>query len=53
MGVSEKKAAAKDDIRRERLPLYLAEYVCRYNHRSVMIKDQIKDYDVIDIVKIL
>jgi transposase len=25
--------AAKGGIRRERLPLYLAEYVWRYNHR--------------------
>jgi transposase-like protein len=33
---------AKGGIRRERLPLYLAEYVWRYNHRNMEIKDQIK-----------
>jgi len=34
--------AAKGGIRRERLPLYIAEYAWRYNHRSLEAKDQIK-----------
>ena len=33
--------AAKGGIRRERLPLYLAEYVYRYNHRGQEITTQI------------
>jgi len=34
--------AAKGGIRQKRLPLCLAEYVWRYNHRELDIKDQIK-----------
>jgi hypothetical protein len=34
--------AAKGGIRQERLPFYLAEYVWRYNHRELEIRDQIK-----------
>ena len=34
--------AAKGWIRQERLPLYLAEYVWRYNHRELEIRDQIE-----------
>jgi len=41
-GYLKRMLAAKGGIRRERLPLYIAEYVWRYNHRSMDIKDQIK-----------
>ena len=41
-GYLKRKLAAKGGIRRERLPLYLAEYVWRYNHRDMKIVDQIK-----------
>ena len=41
-GYLKRKLAAKGGIRRERLPLYLAEYVWRYNHRDLPIEDQIK-----------
>ena len=41
-GYLKRKLAAKGGIRRERLLLYLAEYVWRYNHRDMKIKDQIK-----------
>jgi len=41
-GYLKRKLVAKGGIRRERLPLYLAEYVWRYNHRNMEIKDQIK-----------
>lgn len=34
-GYLKRQLAAKGGIRRERLPLYLAEYVWRYNHRSL------------------
>jgi transposase len=34
-GYLKRKLAAKGGIRRERLPLYLAEYVWRYNHRDL------------------
>lgn len=39
-GYLKRRLAAKGGIRRERLPLYLAEYVWRYNHRSRVIKEQ-------------
>ena len=39
-GYLKRRLAAKGGIRRERLPLYLAEYVWRYNHRSLAIKAQ-------------
>jgi len=39
-GYLKRRLAAKGGIRRERLPLYLAEYVWRYNHRSLSIQDQ-------------
>ena len=35
-----KRLAAKGGIRKERLPLYLAEYVWRYNHRNDSIQIQ-------------
>ena len=41
-GYLKRKLVAKGGVRRERLPLYLAEYVWRYNHRNMEIKDQIK-----------
>lgn len=34
--------AAKGSIRQERLPLYLAEYVWRYNHRHLSRAEQVK-----------
>jgi transposase-like protein len=40
-GYSKRMLAAKGGIRQERLPLYLAEYVWRYNHRELKIGDQI------------
>jgi transposase len=40
-GYLKRLLAAKGGIRQERLPLYLAEYVWRYNHRGLKIKDQI------------
>jgi transposase len=41
-GYLKRRLAAKGGIRRERLPLYLAEYVWRYNYRDMKIEDQIK-----------
>ena len=41
-GYLKRRLAAKGGIRRERLPLYLAEYVWRYNNRDMKIQDQIK-----------
>ena len=40
-GYLKRMLAAKGGIRRERLPLYLAEYVWRYNQRKLAIRDQI------------
>jgi len=39
-GYLKRKLAAKGGIRRKRLPLYLGEYVWRYNHRHQPLKDQ-------------
>lgn len=39
-GYLKRRLAAKGGIRRERLPLYLAEYVWRYNHRSYSVQAQ-------------
>jgi len=39
-GYLKRRLTAKGGIRRERLLLYLAEYVWRYNHRSLSIQDQ-------------
>ena len=39
-GYCKRRLAAKGGIRRERLPLYLAEYVWRYNHRRLSIDQQ-------------
>ncbi len=40
-GYLKRRLAAKGGIRRIRLPLYLAEYVWRYNHRHLTIKQQV------------
>jgi len=40
-GYMKRMLAAKGGIRRERLPLYIAEYAWRYNHRNMEPKDQI------------
>jgi len=40
-GYLKRRLAAKGGIRRTRLPLYLAEYVWRYNHRSLTVDQQI------------
>ena len=39
-GYLKRRLAAKGGIRRERLPLYLAEYVWRYNHRKLTVDQQ-------------
>ncbi len=39
---NKRRLAAKGGIRRERLPLYLAEYVWRYNHRRLSGPEQVK-----------
>lgn len=39
-GYLKRRLAAKGGIRRERLPLYLAEYVWRYNHRHLPVPKQ-------------
>lgn len=41
-GYLKRRLAAKGGIRRERLPLYLAEYVWRYNHRHLSRSQQVK-----------
>lgn len=41
-GYLKRRLAAKGGIRQERLPLYLAEYVWRYNHRNDSIDTQKK-----------
>jgi transposase len=41
-GYFKRRLAAKGGIRRERLPLYVADYVWRYNHRRLSIDDQVK-----------
>lgn len=40
-GYLKRKLASKGGIRKERLPLYLAEYVWRYNHRNLTMQKQI------------
>lgn len=39
-GYIKRKLAAKGGIRKEMLPLYLGEYVWRYNHRKLSLKEQ-------------
>lgn len=41
-GYLKRKLAARGGIRRERLPIYLGEYVWRYNHRNLSLKEQEK-----------
>ena len=41
-GYLKRQLASRGGIRRERLPLYLAEYVWRYNNRKLPIEKQIK-----------
>jgi len=41
-GYLKRRLAAKGGIRRERLPLYLAEYVWRYNHRKLSLEQQVQ-----------
>ena len=41
-GYLKRKLAAKGGVRRERLPLYLGEYIWRYNHRKLTLKEQEK-----------
>ena len=41
-GYLKRRLTAKGGIRKERLPLYLAEYVWRYNHRNDSIQIQKK-----------
>lgn len=41
-GYLKRKLAAKGGIRRERLPLYLGEYIWRHNHRKLTLKEQEK-----------
>jgi transposase len=40
-GYLKRRLAAKGGIRRERLPLYLAEYVWRFNHRRLSVAQQV------------
>ena len=39
-GYLKRKLATKGGIRREKLPLYLGEYVWKYNHRKLSLKEQ-------------
>ena len=41
-GHLKRKLAAKGGIRKEKLPLYLGEYVWKYNHRKLPLKEQQK-----------
>lgn len=41
-GYLKRKLTAKGGIRRERLPLYLGEYVWRFNHKNLSLKEQKK-----------
>ncbi len=41
-GYLKRQLASKGGIRRERLSLYLGEYVWRYNHRKLRIDQQVK-----------
>ena len=42
-GYLKRRLASKGGIRRERLPLYLAEYVWRYNHRRLSVPEQVNE----------
>jgi len=41
-GYLKRRLAAKGGIRHERLPLYLAEYVWRYNHRRLSVDQRVQ-----------
>jgi len=41
-GYFKRQLVSRGGIRRERLPLYLGEYVWRYNNRKLPIKKQVK-----------
>jgi transposase-like protein len=41
-GYLKRKLQAKGGIRKSRLPLYLGEYIWRYNHRHSTVKEQTK-----------
>jgi transposase-like protein len=41
-GYLKRKLAAKGGIRKNRLSLYLGEYVWRYNHRNLSVNDKIR-----------
>jgi transposase-like protein len=41
-GFLKRQLASRGGIRREKLPLYLAEYVWRYNNRDLTIDQQIE-----------
>lgn len=40
-GYLKRKLAAKGGVRREKLPIYVGEYVWRYNHRSLTFEEQV------------
>jgi len=39
-GYLKRKLAAKGGIRRKKLPIFLGEYIWRYNHRNLSLKEQ-------------
>ena len=39
-GYLKRKLAAKGGVRREKLPIYLGEYIWRFNHRKLSLKEQ-------------
>jgi hypothetical protein len=41
-GYLKRKLTAKGGIRKEKMPLYLGEYVWKYNHRKLSLKEQEK-----------
>ncbi len=41
-GYLKRRLMAKGGVRRERLPLYLAEYVWHYNHQRLSVAEQVK-----------
>jgi len=51
-GYLKRRLAPKGGIR-ERLPLYLAEYVWRYNHRSLSLEQQTKNFSNHSLISII
>jgi transposase-like protein len=41
-GYLKRKLASKGGIRREKLPLYLGEYIWRYNHQTESEREKVK-----------